>query len=838
MMINAELVRADLSRAAHQWRLSGFDRSADAELSLDSCVQAALAIVTEPTETDLPRGRFCMVTKGPHLDSPLALACVTARLVAFGVTVNALRRLDQAGQQIAEALYPRAARYFARGPTTPTLWENLRRRFDTDEFTAIFGRRYDRSLVVAGADVLRENGLAPHELTRIWEQGRTAVTRDTLTRSYGTRAAQVILGDADSYEWFHGRHPIGISRIASAMTAFAMRHERVNNGDPVIVINGHVPGLAHLFNPRAWVFDLGISSKGAQIGEVRRLLAGGDGQPDRCAPGSLRRDAVEGVLPVDSTATIDSRHNLVHCSDGLVVGLIEVHKLMPDRRAVPDLLTRRLANHGLTEPELSQIVLSNPRVLPATPNGYLSDLTRGLAIPACTDTILQVVPPVFGAPNGWADGISVEMLGNELQRALGDPMPTSQFSVHRPAAAPVTVGTRAESLGRAAIDEGRVGMLIPAGGTGGRFGGYDLAEDDPARHKQLAPVFRLDDRKMSAMDIRMANIRFWDGGLGDRLPAAVMASPASEAGLRRWRETLDEPYRKTLRILLQHGIYRIDIALADDNPRNLWIDAVLRDSRGRPSLKPSGSMGLLASFLISGLFEIWENRGVEYVVTANADDAGFRVEPGIIGHLRNTPEVDAVVVGVPWGYSAQISRGGDVVEARGDESGWVLDAHGVPFATPIPRPRRSYDEGDALRLTAEPTGPKLAVMNAENRPGSLFNTNQVYLRLASLRRLADATGSTDPVEVMRRISATLPLSFEDRSVLLDGSNLAARQISQPLHGLLSRFSRCDVAETTRRVAGGIRSSYAPLKNRSDVFFAQQIVDALHRNGDDLRLAPD
>lgn len=120
---------------------------------------------------------------------------------------------------------------------------------------------------------------------------------------------------------------------------------------------------------------------------------------------------------------------------------------------------------------------------------------------------------------------------------------------------------------------------------------------------------------------------------------------------------------------------------------------------------------------------------------------------------------------------------------------------------------------------------------------SLFNTNQTYLRVAALRRLVDRTDTSDPVQVVRRITEQLPLVFEDKKVVMDGAELHARQISQPFYGLLTPLARCDTATTTRRLVPGSRSSYAPLKHPADVRFAQLVLNHLQNGGDDLTLAP-
>jgi hypothetical protein len=831
--IDRDQVLGDLRRAVGRWDLRG--RPSPGLAELQASIDAALGSLEHDTDNDdhAKRARFCMVTKGPHLLDPLSLTCVAARLTAFGVTVHAVRRIDGTGSHLAESLYPRAARYFHHGPTLPVVWNRLDQRFDTDDFAAIFGRPYDRSLVVAGARAISDNHLPAAEFIRIWETGRAPITHRTLIDLYGEGPAKYVLDGAETYNWFRGPLPIGISRVASGMTAFAMRDDRLYGGQPVIVVNGHVPGLAQLFTPTAWVFDLGIDGDEIPISEVRRVLAGADSLPANCAPGSLRRDGADGRLPLGSTAAVGARYNLVHCSDGLVAGLIEARALLPDRRG-PDLLTDGLTHVGLSRPEIDGIVGADPRILVHEPNGYLTDLTHGLNLTAAVATVVRLVPPVLGRVNGYADGVDHDMLDRALTHGMTQAAALQSSVESHPRTHQVVAGAPEEAAGRAAIAAGIVGMLIPAGGTGGRFGGYGVPETDPSRQKALVPAFKVGGRRMSALDIRLANLRYWDEGVGDRVSVAVMGSPTSEAALRGWQQSLGDPYAKSLRVFLQHGIYRLDRALIAGNQRDSWVDAILRGNDGQPSRKPHGGMGLFSAFMISDLLDTWERSGVTYLAVANGDDVLFRLDPRAIGHLAANPEVDGVIVATPWGYAATVRSAGTSHEIRADESGWSLDENGAALVDPVPIPDRRYDSGGAI-MTADG---RLTIAEGPRPLGALFNTNQLYLRLPAIRRLLDSSdlaGSGGRVETVNRLISRLPATLEDKTVMIDGVERRARQLSQPLHGLLSLLDRCDVITATRVTGPDTRGGYAPLKYPSDARFAQLMLDALRTSGDELDL---
>jgi hypothetical protein len=803
------LVRADLRAAAAHWRAAG-RRDLDAE-AIDAAVRG------DRGRPGPDVARFAMVTKGPHLVGPVARACVVARLRAFGVTVLEVRRADGRGADLARALYPRAFRYFDHGPTVPPLWERLARRFDNDAFTSIFGHPYKPEIVRPGARVLADNGLDQAELTRIWEQGRQPITREGL-RPYGSEAAGLVLGGAESYAWFRGDQPIGIHRIASGLTAFALRDGRLYDSDPVIVVNGHVPGLADLFTPEAWIFDLGLAGD-LTIGDVREFMVGDDSLPSRCRPGTLRRDGFDHTLGgVDPALAVTSRHNLIHCSDGLLAGRMETRSLGPER-AGPDLLATELLAAGLTEDEIGLIVEADPRVRHDEPNGHLTDVTKGLGLKETVEEILRYVPPVLGASNGHADGVTRSL----LEHVFGG-TPLDLPAVTPPESFPVTPGHDDRAAGLDVLTGGQVAMLVPAGGTGGRFGGYDVPESHTRRQKALAPILDLDGRAVSALDIRMANVRFWDRSARRRMPVAVMGSATGAAALHDWRSRLDEPYRTSVCFFRQHGVYRVDRDLLAESAGRPWVDAILRDGRGVPSRKPHGSMGLFSALVVSGQFDRWAARGVRYLVMANADDVLFRIDPGTIGHLERNATVDAVVHAVPWAYSA--GQGDTVV--RGDEEGWTSDRHGRPLATAVPEHARRYDRGGALRIRDR----RLSVAEGAWSPGAVYSTNRIYVRVEAIRRVL---GTDGPERVARigRLLAGLPAHAEDKTVLVDGEPRPVRQLGQPLNGLLYLLGRCDVRLGSRLAGDG----YAALKVPEDVRFAQL---GLEQPGmrDELALAPE
>lgn len=702
--------------------------------------------------------RVCLVTKQPHAVSDRAVSAVVDRLTAAGTRVLQVRRADD-GAGVVAALYPAAHARYTSPPTSESVWAALRERFDGERFATVFGVPYSPDLVVPGAEAVTRFGLTEPELTAIWEEGRPPVSRETLAARYGEAAADALTGGGSHYAWFRGEWPVGIQRIAPGLVAFAMRHERLADGRPVIVLNGYVPGLAALFGAGTAIVEADLA--GLPVAELRHRVVGHDNRPERCAPGTIRRDAADGLFPLDPGPPVDSRHNVVHCSDGLLAGEIETRALLGSG---PGALTERLRAEGLTTEEIETIVLRDPVVAEQA----LTDATRGAGLDDCVRTITRFFPPVFGAANGFASGLPLATFVREFRSPAADP-----HDEVRPVAAPLPPPEH-EEAGLAAIGAGAVGFVVPAGGTGGRFGGYGLPESHPDRQKALVRAFRVGGKAVCGLDIRLANARHWRAVTGARLPVAVMASPTNHEAISAWADDPD------VVVYRQYGVYRL---LADAN-RERWFDGVLREPGGAPSLKPPGNLGALTCLALSGILEDWAADGIEYLALANGDDVGFRLEPRIVGMLAADRELDVVAAGVPWRPGA--NQGGAIGEVRGRVG--IVETGG-----PVP---------DSL----------------------LYNTNQFVVRVAAVRRVLGLPAD-DTVAAVRRFVDKQPFHVEHKRV----GDVDAVQLQQWVHAAFTPLRMAAV----RLSRPETRGSYAALKRPEDVTFGQWLLDTMAEAGDDL-----
>ena len=621
----------NLSRVIGRWRLAAgqtpisklssapWRRAPDIRAYADDCTSQAGKIISEGERlaaSGLHTAQFCLVTKQPHVQTRESIVALVSRLLAFGVEVREVRELA-ATSVVAEILYPAAHAHYAELPTSRATWDSIAGRFDNERYAALFGERYSPKHVVCGAQALALYGLTAAELTQLWEEGRKPVTRQVLTQRYGPAVAAMVIDGSDSYSWFRGNWPLGIHRIASGVMAFAMKHERLGGGRPVILLNGHFPGLTGLFGQGTAVVEAGLHADGPGIDEVRRWVVGDDNRPSDCLPGTIRRDAADGLFPVDADVPVDSRRNLVHCSDGLLAGMIECHALLR-RESVGGELAERLRNLGLTADELALLIAADPVVRVFGAERRLTELTQGQQLDDCVATIARAVPPVFGRPNGFASGVTLPTLVRQLTRLVSNGDDSSLLSyrephvrlLREPAIEARDLADGVEQAGLEVIRAGGVGFVVPAAGTGGRFGGYDVPESHPQRQKALVRIFTVGGAARSSLDVRLANATYWRQLTGGRVPVAVMAGPTNREAVAAWCAERHADGAKDLSSYQQYGTYRVRAGLFDrflpPNGRR-WIDEILRFDDGSPDLKPPGNLGMLTCLVLSGTLSTWSS---------------------------------------------------------------------------------------------------------------------------------------------------------------------------------------------------------------------------------------
>jgi hypothetical protein len=742
-----------------------------------------------------------MVAKAPHAGSLESIVDIVSRCMAFGlqvVEVHTLRTGDAA--EVAHSLYPDVWINFARPAAGDRVWTRLAELFDREEFTTIFGVPYDPSMVKEGQRALDENNLTTAEFAAIWELGRAPLARAEVVRTYGPKAATLMCGSSDVFDWYRSPHPVGIQKVASSFMAFALKHDRLYDGEPTVVLNGQFALLSRLFEYSghgAVIIELGIPENRSATA-FRRQLVGHSDVPHECDQGSIRRDAADGFFIVDTpNRPVTPWANVVHASDGYLSGAIETRRLIP--RTETSRLYRSLAARGYSQFELDSVVSEDPVVITRDGASRLTRLTKGRSFVECAEAIERHFPSqrsLNGSVGTDALRALLELSCSPDPRSrLEQPVPCEGDTVPRAISQRhEAVGTNG-SFGGRVLARGSIGLLVPMAGSGGRFGGYHRAEGSVERIKPLLPLFRVRGRQLSALDVRAAHIRTLRERTGAGGPIFLSCNHHTEDPLLAWvqqNSDLDvsigrvpELYRVQARGKLEGGYGERWEALSN----------LLRDSEGVLLPKPLGSMGMMSALRNSGTLSRWIDEGVDYVIAANSDDVGFRVDPGILGLLEASQDMtDAVIVATSVGAdSGNLVKGGvirDRVTERGKMSRYVQE-------------------------------------NASVEPSALLNTNQLYFRSRAL------LAALDLIEGTRE--STLPFYGEEKNAKVGDEDVAAWHVYQPYCDVLRVMNAVRAVEISTSPSPSQFGAFSPLKRPEDVSRAQATIDRLMELGDVLTL---
>jgi UTP--glucose-1-phosphate uridylyltransferase len=178
---------------------------------------------------------------------------------------------------------------------------------------------------------------------------------------------------------------------------------------------------------------------------------------------------------------------------------------------------------------------------------------------------------------------------------------------------------RLRDLGARALREGRVALLVLAGGMATRMGGVIKALVDAVPGK-------------SFLDLRRAEVRAMGERYGATPPLWLMTSRSTDAGIRAalGRE-LDGGAVATF---TQH----VSLRLTPEG--DLYLD-----EEGRPSDYAAGHGDLPDALRESGLLQAFVARGGRTILMANVDNLGGTLDPAVIGfHLDQGKAVTCELV--------------------------------------------------------------------------------------------------------------------------------------------------------------------------------------------------
>lgn len=178
---------------------------------------------------------------------------------------------------------------------------------------------------------------------------------------------------------------------------------------------------------------------------------------------------------------------------------------------------------------------------------------------------------------------------------------------------------RLVAVGEQALREGRVALLVLAGGMATRMGGVIKALVDAIPGK-------------SFLDLRRAEMRAIERRFGVAPPLWLMTSHATDAGIR---EALgDDRDGVNIATFTQHLSLRVTPA-----------GDIFFDQQGQPSEHAPGHGDLPDALRESGLLAAFVKRGGQVILMSNIDNMGGTLDPAGIGfHLEQGKAVTAEVV--------------------------------------------------------------------------------------------------------------------------------------------------------------------------------------------------
>ncbi|TVZ84920.1 nucleoside-diphosphate kinase [Streptomyces sp. BK340] len=289
------------------------------------------------------------------------------------VTASALRELadrlaecgyraDQAkvlpGQEIidsgaATAHYHPHTELARRGTLTAEERITLLRVYDRPEFQARFGTRPHDLDVVPAYRLLAEGRLTPGQLEK-----------------WSTASAELRGLDSGAVD--------GPNEIGDCLSVNVFQDPDFNGGEPVIVVNPHMPGvLAQLEHPENSTVAVLVSAVGRQALSWKRVSQEfcGVTDPAQALPGSLRGDALAGLFPLRGTTgePVHRTNNGIHLSNGVAEAMHDTLTWfgVPPEQTSPG---RRLRKAG-TDPAA---VLTHPFLELAGRRRAVATLTGGL----------------------------------------------------------------------------------------------------------------------------------------------------------------------------------------------------------------------------------------------------------------------------------------------------------------------------------------------------------------------------------------------------------------------------------------------------------------------------
>lgn len=180
-------------------------------------------------------------------------------------------------------------------------YKAIRIIYDNQEFTEEYGITYSDDLIIPALQLTGPPyNVDANKINECWEKGR-----------------------AEGIFWNQKWN--GLNKVAYQKTVFPIVFNEIDEPKVRIVLNGFVPGYIEQFtNPNSRTIAIHVCSH-LPWSEIREKLVGGKSNPKACAKGSIRKNASEGLIPLDpKNSVVNGQRNVCHSSATLFDGMREL----------------------------------------------------------------------------------------------------------------------------------------------------------------------------------------------------------------------------------------------------------------------------------------------------------------------------------------------------------------------------------------------------------------------------------------------------------------------------------------------------------------------------------
>ena len=396
-------------------------------------------------------------------------------------------------------------------------------------------------------------------------------------------------------------------------------------------------------------------------------------------------------------------------------------------------------------------------------NGHLLGFWDGLNANERQDLASQIQAIDFRELAALFAGVEKAVDWVELsQRAL----PPTAIRLHD--SNPTISKMDAIQCGEQAIRDGKIGMILVAGGQGTRLG-----FDQPKGMFRIGPVSNRSLFAMHADSLRGAMRRY-----STSIPMFVMTSPATDLQTRDYFEGHHQLGLKQneLIVFCQGTMPALDASTGK----------VLMESPCRIALSPDGHGGIVAALDRQGILKSATERGIEHFFYAQVDNPLVRAcDPALIGyHLLSESQMTTQVVKKRFGSE----KVGNVVSIDGR-------THIIEYSDlPAEAAGRTNSDGElslwAGNIAVHVLDVKFLAASAKNAGGLPFHRAIKQVPFLKQDGTIEKPSSPNAIKFERFVFDLLPMA--ERTMVVEGD---AADVFAPVKN--AEGSPTDTASTTR-----------------------------------------